>query len=113
VCIALIYGGAAAMLWNLTVVSYRQTTIPREIFGRVVAAYRWVTYGVLPIGSLLAGLVAALAGPVWVFVAAGLLTTVGGLPLAVRHLSLASSGPGRPGLPSAPAAREDLCTSLS
>lgn len=89
VCIALIYGGAAAMLWNLTVVSYRQTTIPREIFGRVVAAHRWVTYGALPIGSVVAGLVAGLAGPVWVFVTAGLLTTVGGLPLAARKLSLA------------------------
>jgi len=105
VCIALIYGGAVAMLWNLTVVSYRQTTIPHEIFGRVVAAYRWVTYGVLPLGSLLAGLVAGLAGPVWVFLTAGLITTVGGLPLAARKLSLA-----RPGTPAPPVALEDLCT---
>jgi hypothetical protein len=97
VCLSLIFGGAIAMLWNLTVVSYRQTTIAREVFGRVVAVYRWVTYGVLPLGSLLAGIVAGLAGTVWVFIAAGTITLAGALTLGLRQLTLA-------GAPAGPAA---------
>jgi hypothetical protein len=89
VCVSLVFSGAIAMLWNLTVVSYRQTTISREVFGRVVAVYRWVTYGVLPVGSLLAGVVANLAGVVWVFIAAGAITLAGAVALGLRRLTLA------------------------
>jgi hypothetical protein len=89
VCVSLIISGGIAMLWNLTVVSYRQTTISREVFGRVVAVYRWVTYGVLPLGSLLAGLVAGLAGVVWVYIVAGAITLVGSIALGLRRLTLA------------------------
>jgi MFS family permease len=93
VCVSLVLGGALAMLWNLTVVSYRQTTISREVFGRVVAVYRWVTYGVLPLGSLLAGVVASLAGTVWVFVVAGAITVIGALALGLRPLASAPAAP--------------------
>jgi hypothetical protein len=93
VCVSLVAGGALAMLWNLTVVSYRQTTISREVFGRVVAVYRWVTYGVLPLGSLLAGVVASLAGTVWVFIVAGAVTVTGALVLGLRPLTPAPAAP--------------------
>lgn len=86
--VALVIMGAVFMLWSLTVVSYRQSTIPREVFGRVVAVSRWVTWGVLPFGSLLAGLIGGLAGTEWVFIVAGALPLAGAALLAFRGLVL-------------------------
>jgi hypothetical protein len=83
VCAVLAYAGAIAMLYSLTVISYCQTTIPRELFGRAFAAYKWITWGSLPLGSLLAGLTAALGSTAWVFVVAGLLPLAGGTLLAL------------------------------
>jgi MFS family permease len=103
VSIALVIYGALAMLWNLVVVSYRQTTVPRQIFGRVNAAYRWVTWGVIPFGSLLAWGIDRLAGTGWVFIVAGLLPVIGGSLLALRPFP--KNGPESGG--------EDTCTSPS
>ncbi len=93
--VALALMGAVSMLWSLAMVSYRQVTIPRQVFGRVIAVSRWVTWGVLPFGSLLAGLIGGFAGTVWVFVIAGALPVAGSMLLAFRGLVLA--GPPAPG----------------
>jgi MFS family permease len=92
VCAVLAYAGAIAMLYSLTVISYCQTTIPPEFFGRAFAAYKWITWGSLPLGSLLAGLTAELGSTASVFIVAGLLPLAGGTLLAL--------GPA-PALPSA------------
>ncbi|ROQ96965.1 transmembrane secretion effector [Streptomyces sp. 2132.2] len=63
--------GLVVIVWNVSIVSYRQTTIPAALFGRVNAAYRWITWGVFPLGSLIAGALAATVGLAWVFLAAG------------------------------------------
>jgi Major Facilitator Superfamily len=91
VCAVLAYAGAIAMLYSLTVISYCQTTIPRELFGRAFAAYKWITWGSLPIGSVLAGLTAELGGTASVFIVAGLLPTVGGTLLALGRFRLAGT----------------------
>jgi hypothetical protein len=91
VCTVLAYAGVIAMLYSLTVISYCQTTIPRELFGRAFAAYKWITWGSLPIGSVLAGLTAELGGAAWVFIVAGLLPAVGGTVLALGPFPLAGA----------------------
>jgi MFS family permease len=73
VAAALFCYGLVCIVWNVAVVSYRQTTIPPALFGRVNAAYRWITWGVFPVGSLVAGALAAMVGFAWVFIAAGAL----------------------------------------
>ena len=78
VCAVLAYAGALAMLYSLTFISYCQTTIPREFFARAFAVYKWITWGSLPVGSLLAGLTAELGGTVWVF--EGVLSLAGDSP---------------------------------
>ena len=44
-------------------VSLRQSMIPDRILGRVNSVYRFVGWGVIPIGSLLGGLIVAGAEP--------------------------------------------------
>lgn len=53
--VALAASGALSMTLNVMNVSHCQTSIPEGLFGRVNAAYRWIIWGVLPLGSLAAG----------------------------------------------------------
>ncbi|MFD6192534.1 MFS transporter, partial [Streptomyces sp. NPDC060275] len=76
VALGLFVYGLVSMVWNVAVVSYRQATIPLPLFGRVNAAYRWLTWGVIPFGSLAGGTLAATAGITWVFLVAGALPLV-------------------------------------
>ena len=48
-----------ATLWNVITVSLRQTIIPDELLGRVNSCYRFFGWGMMPIGSLLGGVVIA------------------------------------------------------
>lgn len=48
------FGG---VLWNVVTVSYRQRVIPREILGRVNAIYRFLGWGMMPIGAIAGGLI--------------------------------------------------------
>ena len=58
-------GGAVlsftGMLWNVITVSLRQTIIPDRLLGRVNSVYRFFGWGMMPVGSLLGGVVVALA----------------------------------------------------
>ena len=47
-------------LWNIVTVSFRQSVIPTEIFGRVNSVYRFFGTGGAPIGSLLGALIVSL-----------------------------------------------------
>lgn len=51
---------AAAMLWNVITVSWRQRRIPPPVLGRVNSIYRFFGWGSMPLGSLAAGLIVAL-----------------------------------------------------
>ena len=42
-------------MWNVITVSLRQTIIPDDILGRVNSVYRFFAWGMIPIGSLLGG----------------------------------------------------------
>jgi MFS family permease len=60
---ALFVEAAGAMLWNVVTVSYRQRTIPDDILGRVNAIYRFLGWGMMPLGALAGGAIVSLAEP--------------------------------------------------
>jgi len=59
VAVGLAITGYTAMTWNVTTVSIRQAIVPKELTGRVSSANRLVAFGLMPIGILLAGQIAA------------------------------------------------------
>lgn len=54
--IALFFVMAAAMLWNVITVSWRQRRIPSEILGRVNSIYRFFGWGSMPLGAMTGGI---------------------------------------------------------
>ncbi len=55
----LLFGISTALgtLWNVITVSLRQTIIPDHLLGRVNSVYRFFAWGMMPIGSILGGLI--------------------------------------------------------
>jgi MFS family permease len=56
-------GSFFAVLWNVITVSLRQSLIPDRMLGRVNSVYRFVGWGMMPIGALLGGVMVALFDP--------------------------------------------------
>ena len=54
---------AAAMVWNVITVSWRQRRIPPMLLGRVNSIYRFFGWGSMPLGALAGGAIVALAEP--------------------------------------------------
>ena len=52
---ALAFIMAAAMLWNVITVSWRQRRIPAQVLGRVNSIYRFFGWGSMPLGALAGG----------------------------------------------------------
>ena len=65
--------GAAGVMWNVVTVSLRQRIVPDALLGRVNASYRLLAWGSQPIGALLGGLIAQVAGLQVVFLIAGVM----------------------------------------
>lgn len=53
---------AAASIYNVGQLTYRQARCPQHLLGRTNAAVRWITWGVMPAGGLLGGAVGGLLG---------------------------------------------------
>lgn len=69
----------AATLSNVGQITYRQTSTPDHLLGRVNASVRFLTWGAMPLGALLGGLVAQQIGvrqALWVLMAGRLLAFV-------------------------------------
>ena len=45
-------------VWSIIAVTIRQQMVPDHLFGRVNSVYRWFSWGAMPIGALIGGLVA-------------------------------------------------------
>ncbi len=78
-------------------VTLRQTVLPKHVLGRANAAIHLTTSGLLPVGAIMAGVIAELAGTttaVWVGVLIGLAAPVFLLPL--RHLREMPAPPADP-----------------
>jgi MFS family permease len=98
--------GAVATIFNVIGVSLRQALVPDALMGRVVGTYRLVALGVIPLGSLLGGVLGRSFGLPAPFLAGGaLLIAIGllGLPVVnnqtVRAARLAGDGAGSPTQP--------------
>ncbi|HET9613555.1 MAG TPA: MFS transporter [Candidatus Limnocylindrales bacterium] len=66
------FGGA----FNVVFGSIRQRIVPNHLLGRVMASFRVISWGALPIGALLGGIVAQSFGLTAVFVGAALIHLV-------------------------------------
>lgn len=72
---------ASSVLWNVITVSLRQSLIPDRILGRVNSVYRFLGWGMMPVGAALGGAVVAIAQPLvgrvwalrWPFLVAALI----------------------------------------
>jgi MFS family permease len=52
-----------SVVWNVITVSLRQSLIPDQILGRVNSVYRFIGWGMMPIGSAVGGLLVVLTDP--------------------------------------------------
>jgi predicted MFS family arabinose efflux permease len=87
-----VIGAATAFigpLWNVVIVGYTALLVPNELLGRVTSAAMTLSWGVMPVGSLGAGLLLSTAGPaaaVLVLTAVMLATAIAAtVSPAVRH----------------------------
>jgi predicted MFS family arabinose efflux permease len=78
---AQLVGDMALSLYGINEVSLRQTVVPAGVLGRVNAAMRLLAWGMLPVGALAGGYLAALIG-----VRATLAVAAGGLLLSTLWL---------------------------
>ncbi|GIH98238.1 MFS transporter [Planobispora takensis] len=82
-----VIAGAGSSIWRILVATIRQNLSPPELLGRIYAASRVLSWGVIPAGAALAGVAAELWGLRAVFVlATGLAVLVLGVfvPYALR-----------------------------
>jgi MFS family permease len=71
-------------VYEVLVQSFRQAVVPDELMGRVLAAFRLIGLGVIPLGGVLGGLVGRAAGVRAPFlVGAGIMAVVAVLALRV------------------------------
>jgi MFS family permease len=56
-----VVGIMTAVVWNVITVSLRQTIIPNRLLGRVNSVYRFFGWGMMPIGSVLGGVIVWIA----------------------------------------------------
>ncbi|MGB7859779.1 MAG: MFS transporter [Acidimicrobiia bacterium] len=54
--------GLATGLWDVIAVSFRQAAVPDRLLGRIMAAYRVIAHGSIPVGALLGGIAARIWG---------------------------------------------------
>ncbi|MDJ0336559.1 MFS transporter [Salinibacterium sp. G-O1] len=90
VAIGLTIAGAGATVWRTVVATLRQNLVPQASLGRVYAASRLLSWGVIPIGAAAAGLIAEGFGVRVAFFAAMLVavSVLCGFLLSLRHTDL-------------------------
>jgi predicted MFS family arabinose efflux permease len=71
--------GCAAFAWNVLSASFRQAVVPTRLQGRVNSAYRFATWGIVPVGAALGGLTADRFGLQAPFLGAAVLLGVAGI----------------------------------
>ncbi len=53
---ALFLGMFGSLIWNVIAVPLRQRLVPPELLGRVNSVYRFISWGVIPLGALMGGI---------------------------------------------------------
>jgi predicted MFS family arabinose efflux permease len=80
----MVTGSITGIWWNIISISLRQRIVPDEMLGRVNAAYRVISWGAMPVGAVLGGLLGELVGLRPLFAA----TALGTLALLIPMLSI-------------------------
>ncbi|MGH8827209.1 MAG: hypothetical protein ACRDVZ_06305 [Jiangellaceae bacterium] len=62
VACGVVIAGAGATIWRVLVATIRHNVVPEHLMGRVYAASRLISWGVLPLGAGLAGILADAVG---------------------------------------------------
>ncbi|HXM54996.1 MAG TPA: MFS transporter [Candidatus Dormibacteraeota bacterium] len=75
--------GFATMVWNVTTMSIQQRVVPDRLLGRVTSVWRFLTWGSLPVGSALGGVIAQAFGLSAPFLAGGVLILAMAVPFAL------------------------------
>lgn len=98
---AMAVGGAGSAVWRVIVGVIRQTVTPNELLGRVYSASRVISWGVLPFGAALGGVVAEVWSVRTVFVVGGLASVglLAAYAVTIRPKDLAAAGHDRPERP--------------
>lgn len=89
-------------LWNVSMITLRQSFTPDLMFGRMVASTRTVAQGTQPVGTLLGGVLGAAVGLVPTIVGGGVLVMATGVYLARPDLWRAGRGDRRLEAPADP-----------
>ncbi|CAN5756923.1 MAG: MFS transporter [Euzebyales bacterium] len=86
-------GSVGGIMWGVAVVSLRQRIVPDELLGRVNAAYRLISWGALPLGALIGGLLGEVIGlrPLFGLTAAATLALIVPLRLTVTEAAIADA----------------------
>lgn len=84
---AAFFAGLGATVWVILVASIRQRLVPADLLGRVYSASRFISWGIGPIGAMLAGFVAELWGIRTMFAIGGIVS----IGLLLLFLGLISS----------------------
>jgi MFS family permease len=85
--------GVAEAVWHVVTSSLRQSLVPEHLRGRVMSSYRLATFGVVPVGAAIGGLLASVHGlraPFLLQAVAMLLIAIAGLRLLARDRVLAA-----------------------
>lgn len=94
VAVAFIVHGAGIAMWNVVVVSLRQRIIPDELLGRVNSCYALLSWGTMPVGALLGGVLAGWVGLRAMFAIVAVLSAtllIGMRVLTERNISAAEA----------------------
>jgi predicted MFS family arabinose efflux permease len=84
-------GAFAIVVFNVNGISLYQTQVPPRMLGRMNASRRWIVWGIIPLGNLLGGALAAAIGlRTTLFVGAGISTAAAAFLLVKPILSLAT-----------------------
>ncbi|WP_274910599.1 MFS transporter [Streptomyces sp. WZ-12] len=107
--LALAVNGVFMMGWNIPVMSLRQRLTPEDLQGRVMSVARLCSWGTMPLGATLGGLLAEVLSVPAVFVVCGAALTVGALALlAPLHGDRTAPAPPSDAPPSEPPPHDDL-----
>ncbi len=72
-------GWVSFMTYKITGVAFRQRICPKPLLGRMTATFRFVVWGLMPVGALIGGLLGQALGPrqaMWVGVLGELLAVL-------------------------------------
>ena len=99
-CVAMVCAGGTIVIANVIVGSFMQTYVPPDILGRVISAAGAFGFAMMPVGAVLAGVLATtlgVRGALWVLTALVAASGLMFLVTPIRHLRDLPSAAGQSG----------------